>query len=467
MSPAASNRFTAFSLLWCLAILVHQLYQGRFVLADPTALVTFAALWAILRPGSVSRLATLAAAHFIVVVWELPVVVNHWLLMGVTSLGLLVTLLPALRGGRREEARLEELLVPVRAQIIVVYVFATLAKLNAGFFDPELSCGADHYRRLARSVPLLPTAPWAITAGIYGTLVIEAALPLLLVARRTRVLALLLGWGFHLLLGWNGYWDFSTVATAYYATFLPERCFGAWRLALERRPRLGRLLERTRVAAHSPWAFPAAAALLTGLLLLARLPPIEPHALAAGSHHAGRVLWLVVWLCLGGVLALGLFGPIPGERPGRDPGWRPLLRPALLLAPALVLLNGFSPFLGLKTENSYTMFSNVRTEGDVWNHYVFPRGMRTFGFQDELVNILGSSDPALEPFAARGWQMVPFALRRWAQQHPDASLAYRWNSEVRRAKPVADDPWLSEPLNPLLAKLFLFRPVPPRPFCVH
>lgn len=463
--------FTLFAFLWCAAILFHQLFQGHFAVLDGASALTFAALWGLLRPASLPRFAVVLAIHPAVVVAEMPVVSNHWILMGATSLGLLVYLLPRLRDlrGDAPEPALGAALRSVRAQIVIVYLFATLAKINVGFFDPLVSCGAEHYRRLAGSA--LPTAPWAIWAAIWGSLVIEAGLPLLLLVRRTRLFALAGGWVFHGMLGWNGYWDFSMVTAAYYSSFTLPSLLAGWRRAVQQQPWLGRLHDRARSLSARPLAFPAAAALLLLLAGLAALSDAPSREIVLAWNRAGRIVWLFAWAGIGLALLVA-FRAAPGraELPSdaslASPWWR---RPALLLAPALVFANGLSPYLGLKTEHSYTMFSNLRTEGDTWNHYLMPRSLRVFGFQDEPLRILRSNDPYLRRLARDDFRLVPLELRRYAAEHPEISVVYEGPEGPVAARPAADDPFLARPPQPLLAKLLLFRPVSPpeRNVCLH
>lgn len=459
--------FTLFTSLWCAAILFHQLYQGRFAVPDPTWLLSFAALWSLLRPASLPRFAAVLALQVLTVAAEMPRVSNHWLLSGITGLGLLLFLAPPLLRGRTPPPdALRAALGSVRAQLVLLYVFATLAKLNAGFFDPAGSCGAEHYRRLAGSV--LPGAPWAIWAAIVGTLLIEAGLPLLLIVRRTRPLAFALGWAFHGMLGFNGYWDFSSVAAAYYAAFAPPELLAAARGSFAGRPRLQQLRQLARRVSHGPASLLLPALLLllpAGLAALGGAPEAQ-RVLAA--NHAGRWIWLGAWASLGAVLLPALLQAreTGAAAPALAAWWR---RPLLLVAPLLVALNGLSPYLGLKTENSFTMFSNLRTEGTGWNHYLMPRRLRVFGFQDEPVRILGGSDPELQRLARGGFRLVPFELRRYAAEHPDASLVYESAEGRFDARRAADDPRLARAPDALLARLLLFRPVAPaeRNLCLH
>jgi len=468
-------RFSLFACLWCTAILCHQLYQGRLLVLDPTCLLSFAAFWSLLRPACLGRFALVLALHVTTVLFELPRVSNHWLLSGITSSGLLLALGPAfLRRREPSPERLAGALCSVGAQIVLLYAMVTLAKLNAGFFEPEHSCGAEHYRRLAAQLPLLPTAAWAIWAAIVGTLAIEGALPVLLLLRRTRTLACAGGWVFHGMLGFNGYWDFSMMAAAYYVPFLPAGLLRGVRAAAAGSPHIAALRQAASPLADNRRALPLAAALVLVPPGLAALSGASDRELVLAANRAGLWIWFVAWLALGAAAALAYRADKAQAASGADDphaaslgrGW--WRSPVLLLAPLLAFANGLSPYLGLKTENSYTMFSNLRTEGGEWNHYLVPQQLQVFGLQDELVRVLSSQDPYLRRLAAGGYRIVPLELRRYSAEHPDTALSYETRDGRFSARRAAEDPRLRPP-PAVLAKLLLFRPVPPaeRNECLH
>ncbi len=168
--------FPVFSFLWALAILNHQLYHGRFFDLAPESILNYAALFCLLRPSSLGRFALLAAMQLATFVYEMPRVVNHWMLMAITNLGILVVLAPTLlrrkHGATSDSHPYESIAPAVRVQFILIYVFATLAKLNRDFLDLDVSCGSIQYAWLVRKVPLLPEGDWTGYAAIYGTLLI-------------------------------------------------------------------------------------------------------------------------------------------------------------------------------------------------------------------------------------------------------------------------------------------------------
>ena len=114
-------------------------------------------------------------------------------------------------------------------------------------------------------------------------------------------------------------------------------------------------------------------------------------------------------------------------------------------------------YTGLRTQGTFTMFSNIRTEGGTTNHLFLPR-FSVFGYQD-LVTIVTSSEPRLQRLAGEG-QVLPFVeFRRNLVARPDVAVTYvRAGREVAMAH-ASDDRSLV-PLPFLERKLLTFRPVP-------
>jgi hypothetical protein len=117
------------------------------------------------------------------------------------------------------------------------------------------------------------------------------------------------------------------------------------------------------------------------------------------------------------------------------------------------------------------MFSNLRTEGERWNHALIPPAVKVWdGLQDDLVTVRASSDPRLARLAAVGERYPYFTFRSLTAPARDASLTYERGGQVRTLARIGDDPELStEP--PRWQRWYLrFRPVPPvgqRTSCRH
>jgi hypothetical protein len=133
--------------------------------------------------------------------------------------------------------------------------------------------------------------------------------------------------------------------------------------------------------------------------------------------------------------------------------------------PILVLINGISPYIGLKTQSSWSMFSNLRTEGGASNHLVIKHPYYLAGYQTDLVEIKDSSDPRLKAFKEKGYSITYFELKRYmsAKHSIDGDsgrIEYVRKGSGKSVSAPGDDPELFEPDNYLLRKLLSFRPVP-------
>jgi hypothetical protein len=112
------------------------------------------------------------------------------------------------------------------------------------------------------------------------------------------------------------------------------------------------------------------------------------------------------------------------------------------------------------------MFSNLRTEGDGWNHYVLPESMQVFDMQDDLVTITETDDPILTEYVRRGDQMVWYGFVEHRRDRPGYSVELERDGQLLRLAPGEriDDP--GTPPH-VLAKFISFRPVSTTGACRH
>lgn len=462
------DRLTLFVFLWACQALVHQEFYSRWLAEDNLYgwLLTGVAMATLLNPRSLLLFTGMLIASVVYNVLKWPFVVNHILvetLINLTILASIGGILIRRRGDlqdplRRREAIYEGFAPVVRWMLIVMYYFALIAKLNHDFFDTDLSCVAMMYHDLVRRAPFLPTALWAKTAAIWGTVVIEAAIPLLLTFRRTRYLGVGLGMPFHLMLGLIGHRTFSALAFALYALFLMRPLI---EFINDLRRWLIAHLGKRRLAAGLTVGRIAAVALVATLI----------GADMSGHYRSGigpfliyRVAW-VVWI-LWSLIVATLYVTAICRRFGRAESASPALvgGPLLLWAALLpVLLNGLSQYMGLKTETCFTMYSNLRTEGGINNHLFMP-ALRLAGYQDDLVEILRTDHPRLLPFVESEQLLTRFEFRRiLSDDDRDCSVLFHYEgkfNDFHRHNGKNNHPDLAAKHPFWLAKLLYFRPVP-------
>jgi hypothetical protein len=347
------------------------------------------AAWVLARPAAPGRLAALAVAEVVAVAGDLPTIGDHTLLAALTALAFAGAFAVAAvrRRGAPDAGALWTGLAPfLRVQAVLLYAAAALAKLNTGFLDTATSCAGPLAAELAFFDPSLLDGRWHVGPAIAATIAAEAGLAVFLAIRRTRVAAVIAGAGFHAVLALAGNVPFAAYALALYVAFLPAAAVPAWRVPLRVSGALGAALVLAAAVADPPAVRDA---LQLGLRLLV----------------AGGL----------GAFAVAVARGRPGDRAA---GRLRALRPAYALVALVLAVNAASPYLGLKTEATFAMFSNLQTEPGHWNHLLVPEAVRVFGAQDELVRLEAVSAPTLERRRRAGALMVRFELERYLREHP-------------------------------------------------
>ena len=121
-------------------------------------------------------------------------------------------------------------------------------------------------------------------------------------------------------------------------------------------------------------------------------------------------IWVLFWAIYGGIAMVMLtavaldYLPWRGAAGARQPLW-------VYAFPLVLFLSCLSPYIGLKTESSIAMFSNLHTEGGLTNHLLFDKPPYLFDYQKDVVEIVGNVEPgAAEHRCARRQHGVVSAL---------------------------------------------------------
>lgn len=470
------DAFTAFAFLWALASLYHLAKWSYWADSPSHLALTVAVFWLLLRPSSSLRFLALLCAQLWVAVELLPMMSNHLILTAFGSLLMLPALVRRVVAARSwqidRSALYQEIAPPGRLIFLALFVFAGFHKINADWFRPEVSCGAEVYLRTAERIPLLPSAFWAQIAVIYGVVAVELVVPPMLLTPSLRHVGIFLAGGFLFLNGIAGYFNFAAVSMALLFLFLPEGSidrFSAWclqwgmchRWVAARSSRIGEFVVRVLTVS----LFVCAAILALDAEWLDRSPQLVRELATARRpplSYAFEALWWVY-----GVAALAIFIILVRSGTRAMTGPRQLLRlrhRSLAIVPLLVVLNGAAPYLGLKTEYSFSMFSNLRTEGDESNHLLVRRPLDLFGYQNDLAVIEDSSDEELKKMAQHGYLLPYVELQSYVREQGrkdrgDFSLAYRRGGRSRRVDIADRDPELNQTSGSILEALVHFRPV--------
>ena len=373
----------------------------------------------------------------------LPLVPNHVFFEMIVHLTLLAAVLVCLSKRFYEaksigqekgvfSAKVFSLVRPfVITELILLYLFTVVHKLNTDFFNPAVSCAVSMHHEVAQLFPGVPEGAWTWWPTIIGTIVIELAIPLLFVSRRTRQIGVLLGLGFHLFLALHphgGIYSFTGLLFTLYYLFLPERA-ASWLLtSLGRIPLLFRMLGKASILSGF------AVAIYLQLEAARDLQPFEY------LNSIGFAFWLPVAMtvALSYLIAVLMSKSLWSGRAGDLDECKSISdlsgfrgKACLWLFPALVFINGCCPYLGLKTTTAFAMFSNLRTEGGQSNHF-FIGDMAIVGFQKDLVQVLDSNDLNFQELVLSGDLIPWFEFRRMAStsENEDAEITILRNGSL-------------------------------------
>ena len=279
-----------------------------------------------------------------------------------------------------------------------MYFFGIYHKINTDFLDPAVSCAVVLYEALFEGSWF---AGWSFGqyGAIYATFVIEAIAMVALFIPRLKVFGMAIGIPFHLIIGFTGYAyykDFSTIVLVLYALFIPREAYQTAFSAVARR--LGSPGTALMVGRWALWAFAGAYAVFALMRPGLGLIPTDVFMMPFFAIYGGA-FYLFAVTCT-----------------GRNAGQSFKGGAVLLILPLLYFANGWSPYLGLKTESSIAMYSNLHTEGGETNHLLHGVLPGTWDYQSDLVVPLGSNSSGFDAaFVGPGKALVRY--------HLDAMLA--------------------------------------------
>ncbi|NTS39505.1 hypothetical protein HRG84_01190 [Flavisolibacter sp. BT320] len=467
--PAAGlqgKQFRYFTVLWSLATLFHMAYSNAFDDSIHHIFLSVAAVFLFFRPGHLTGFFALILLQLADVIFYMPGISNHWLFTAFVNLSILHAALYLVIKKKQFSIDKGELYDVfgrmVRIEVVILYFYAVFQKLNAGFFTPETSCASVLLD--AQNLDwLFPVTPQMKFINAYFTLFIEGLIPVLLCIRKTRNFGILVGLVFHCILGYssfNAYYDFSSMVFALYFLFAPAS-FSRFLSKIVGSIRASSLFQPKFSYRKLVLVMGTVAAVVGAVLILSKkLPDYK-------SFHL--YLFWTVYSTLFILLFLAYMLSDKTPRPQLSfalPQW------SLAILPVIVFLNGLSPYLGLKTENSYAMFSNLRTEGGISNHYIMPASLQIFDFQKDLIEIVSSTDPVLAKIANENKLMVYFSFKEIVAIRRPQRVEYLLNGQPKlfdlQTAIETNDPLLKKN-SLLLRNLFAFRLInkyDPQP-CAH
>lgn len=406
-NPAAPTQPAVFIWLFAVAAIWHYTsstrelaeawFQFHPVRTPLLAIALSSAFIGALFPTRVWAVLVFAAGQLVAIYGRFPAVADHLVMEMVLHVAILLSfawLAISRRGAKVTVEDLFRLYGPVgRWLLVVMYFFGTFHKINPGFLSIASSCAVP----FVDGFPLpesITSSPVLHYAGIYGTLILEALAMLLLLSARTKYFGMLLGMSFHFAIGISQFGTlahFSAFALSLHALFLPST-FGQ------------RIVSRVPVPAVLRRTSGVQAATI---ILVTLQVAFAMHLYFSREGYLVNTLFALFGITL--LCLVFLFGRHTAD----DERYR-LKSAALPLnaLPVIYFLYCMSPYLGLGTGGSLAMFSGLRTEGGISNHYLIREPLGLFHYQDEIVYVKKATNPSLRAAASDNQGIVLFDFQR-------------------------------------------------------
>lgn len=443
------TRQAVFGFVWGLAHFVDEFRQPVRPFEDPFQgllhILVFAfAASLMIRPSSTKRLAMLAGANIIVAATQMPQMPNHNMILFMCDIAILASIAYADFSRRRDLATWWQGVEPfLRAALLITYGSATFAKFNTAWFNPVVSCAttmpAEEFAFLPFDIPW--TSLWIMPFVILGAEIIISLAPL---NRKLRPYALPFAFVFHTMLSLtpvsNGL-GFTFILLALLTLYLPE---DASTDLYNRGVKFQATIARNGTLPLFAYGFVSISASLAILSWFAVWPEV--------FSFVRYIPALFLLIAFGSVISIFSLKYRKSEQVKPAVGAKTWLQILLLI---VVGLNSLAPYLGVKTNATMTMFSNLKIEGGTTNHLIMPR----LPFQtpaDDLVAVVSTSNPRVSPFAETGLLYTWHELRRKMAETPTASISYERNGELFEYQSARENPELVS-IDPVLHKLTGFR----------
>jgi hypothetical protein len=353
------SQLKVFAILWSFATLFHYMaytkwHEGIFVW-----LVALFVIWAIfIDTKSVLLLSIVQVCE--VVVNMTPN--NHWLITTFVNIIIIIFYSTIINN---PNADLSKMFNAIKRILLIVYIFALLHKLNTDFLDHNVSCGALFYQKFTNRFPFLPKSLLFEISTIWITLIIEILLPICLSIDWTRNTTICIALIFHGTIGFNPlsqFWNFSSTVYAILFLFAPTECSD-------------HILKFMKDHATKKNYY----ILYTTFFLIIYFS----YAIKGFDVNAGLICWFLYCVLTIKIVSIGS-ATIKNKTFVHKKTVREQHSTANILTKLtliLVVFNGLNPYLGLKTEGTFSMFSNLRTELNSTNHLFIPISLQIFDYQ--------------------------------------------------------------------------------------
>jgi len=422
---------------------IHSNFSWGYSAAHPLLLIV--GLWYLFQPSTKLFVWSLLLALGVIFT-ELPEIDNHWLFVGFIDITMLLGFLFL------KEHDVSSVLKRLRPVLcfytISLYVISVIHKLNTDFFNPSTSCVLHIQERfdVFQMIPLLSAPEPIQRILILGVWLLLAAVPLCLAMRRTWFIAIVAGAVFHIVSAMY-VWAFAVVMFVLYFLFFPKRVQVSM---------IQRIEKRTGVVSGIALITTFISVILMAQVFVYHYIHVPLDTLKIIDAKIFGIIATITLILFIRFIIRNHYTFTPRESlQSSVPFW-------MWIVPFLFVAQCFSPYAGLKTTTTLSMYSNVRTEAGGFNHLFIPNTLPQLGtYQRDAVRLIASLNPDLQEMADLKLKLPWVGLQQQVQRKASLPLKFERGGEIITVNTRSDYPELFARL-PLLQRKFLnFRPFSP------
>jgi hypothetical protein len=449
------HTFEFFSFFWSIALIFHviQAYSVEIYSQQSIQHILFLICCLVLLVNVKSIVCFFVCALMVLIVgWDsFPRnISNHFILEFFFCAGVVIYCVHKLYRKRsvclNKHSLFNFLAATGRYLLIILYFFGVFHKLNTDWFDPSVSCAARLWESFFWKLPSwLEDSLWAKTIAIYGTLIIEAAIIVILLWFPSfSKYAVCMGLFFHGIIGLNAYahyWNFSALSFALHFLFIPK---STSKLFAE--SKLYDFFSRGKYK-----------------IFLFKLFLISIFLFLSWCYYK-REFHIIYWFWLFFIFITLIFFLMftKYHKNYREPIFSRKISATAVVIAVLFFINCLSPYIGFKTESSIAMYSNLFTELGRTNHLLFDKPPYIFDFQNQVVQIKYSSDNKLNRLSQNAHPILLHQLRQHVKRRfnkiKNDSILYTYNGKTYFFDRIGDDKVITN-VNYFLYKLLVLKPV--------
>jgi hypothetical protein len=376
-----------------------------------TVLGILMSLLVILRPTNLLYFVSLLLTTLFHYVLKAPIGSNHTIILSFLILALLGTLLWA----QWENFDWSFAIVKfIRIITPLLYFFAAFHKLNYDYFDSDLSCSI----HLLRDLPfgeIFLRIPNAFLIVAIGSILIETLLCFLLIVPRFNAYGVAIGIPFHCLLAFSGtafFGAFSSLCFLFLYCFFPidhVQKFASTQIG-------SRVLNTYR---EYPLLLGAFAIFLISSHILIFM-------IWSNSYTVLILPWFIFAFCFSSYSFLACNAGWGNEINFSIPRSLNSFYSVLVL---LFVFNAICPYLGLKTKQSLSMFSNLNTSGGISNHMLISWSPGPFEYTSNYVTVHEAYDPRSgSTLNFKDETVIYYQFLDFFERHPHLQFSFTNNS---------------------------------------